>query len=100
MVESDEDDEHMGFSGLPTPAAAAAVASFAFLMWGLRREDTKLLFRTDVDGRVAALEIVIEPALPARVSWAAVPSHSARTIGSVRGWISSWRIWQSTWSRG
>jgi len=37
-VESDEHDEHMTFAGLPTPAAAAVVASFAILSYTLRNE--------------------------------------------------------------
>jgi CDP-diacylglycerol--serine O-phosphatidyltransferase len=37
-VESDENDDHMSFAGLPTPAAAAAIASFAILSYTLRNE--------------------------------------------------------------
>jgi CDP-diacylglycerol--serine O-phosphatidyltransferase len=37
-VESDSDDDHMIFAGLPTPAAAAAIASFAILSYKLRNE--------------------------------------------------------------
>ncbi len=32
-VEIDEDDDHTSFAGLPTPAAAAAIASFAILSY-------------------------------------------------------------------
>ncbi len=35
-VETDEDDSHEFFSGLPSPAAAGVVASFPFGMYGLR----------------------------------------------------------------
>ena len=35
-VETDEDDSHDYFSGLPSPAAAGVVASFPIGMWGLR----------------------------------------------------------------
>jgi CDP-diacylglycerol--serine O-phosphatidyltransferase len=34
-VETDEDDSHEGFSGLPSPAAAGVVASFPIAMRGL-----------------------------------------------------------------
>lgn len=34
-VETDEDDSHEGFSGLPSPAAAGAVASFPIAMRGI-----------------------------------------------------------------
>ena len=37
-VESDADDDHTSFVGLPTPAAAAAIASFALLSYTLRNE--------------------------------------------------------------
>jgi CDP-diacylglycerol--serine O-phosphatidyltransferase len=37
-VESDADDDHTMFAGLPTPAAAAAIASFAILSYSLRNE--------------------------------------------------------------
>lgn len=37
-VETDMDDEHTIFAGLPTPAAAAAIASFAILSYSLRNE--------------------------------------------------------------
>ena len=37
-VETDENDDHMSFAGLPTPAAAAAIASFAILSYTLRNE--------------------------------------------------------------
>jgi CDP-diacylglycerol---serine O-phosphatidyltransferase len=42
-VESDENDDHMSFAGLPTPAAAAAIASFAILSYTLRNEENILL---------------------------------------------------------
>jgi CDP-diacylglycerol---serine O-phosphatidyltransferase len=37
-VETDTDDEHTTFAGLPTPAAAATIASFAVLSYSLRNE--------------------------------------------------------------
>jgi CDP-diacylglycerol---serine O-phosphatidyltransferase len=37
-VETDQDDEHTMFAGLPTPAAAAAIGSFAILSYSLRNE--------------------------------------------------------------
>ncbi|MEX2093596.1 MAG: CDP-diacylglycerol--serine O-phosphatidyltransferase [Pirellulales bacterium] len=38
-VETDDNDDHMSFAGLPTPAAAAAIASFAILSYTLRNEE-------------------------------------------------------------
>jgi CDP-diacylglycerol--serine O-phosphatidyltransferase len=37
-VELDNDDDHTSFAGLPTPAAAAVIASFAILSYSLRNE--------------------------------------------------------------
>ncbi|MEX2316424.1 MAG: CDP-diacylglycerol--serine O-phosphatidyltransferase [Pirellulales bacterium] len=37
-VETDSEDDHTVFAGLPTPAAAAAIASFAILSYSLRNE--------------------------------------------------------------
>jgi CDP-diacylglycerol--serine O-phosphatidyltransferase len=37
-VETDSDDDHATFAGLPTPAAAAVIASFAVLSYTLRNE--------------------------------------------------------------
>lgn len=37
-VETDSEDDHLAFAGLPTPAAAATVASFAILSYSLRNE--------------------------------------------------------------
>lgn len=37
-VETDEDDDHSSFEGLPSPAAAAVIASFAVFSYTLRNE--------------------------------------------------------------
>jgi CDP-diacylglycerol--serine O-phosphatidyltransferase len=37
-VETTEDDDHMHFTGLPSPAAAAAIAGFAIMFYTLRKE--------------------------------------------------------------
>lgn len=36
-VETDEEDDHLHFTGLPSPAAAAVIASFAILFYTLRK---------------------------------------------------------------
>ncbi len=48
-VEATEDDDHMHFSGLPSPAAAASIAGFAILFYELRREGNELRYAGDVD---------------------------------------------------
>jgi CDP-diacylglycerol--serine O-phosphatidyltransferase len=47
-VESGEEDDHMRFNGLPCPAGAAAIASFAILFYTLRRESSSPL-SPDID---------------------------------------------------
>lgn len=41
-VESDENDDHLHFTGLPCPAAAASIAGFAILFYTLRKETNAL----------------------------------------------------------
>ena len=47
-VETGEDDDHLHFSGLPSPAGAAAIASFAILFYTLRRESSSEI-SSDID---------------------------------------------------
>jgi CDP-diacylglycerol--serine O-phosphatidyltransferase len=51
-VESGTDDDHMQFQGLPSPAAAAAIAGFAILFYELRREGTLLSYHEELDRAV------------------------------------------------
>ena len=37
-VETSDDDDHLYFSGLPSPAAAAVIAGFAIMFYTLRQE--------------------------------------------------------------
>lgn len=55
-VEITNDDDHMNFSGLPSPAGAAAIASFAILFNTLRKEDTTLVYAAQFD---VALQMVL-----------------------------------------
>src|SRR5207248_235892 len=41
-VETPADDDHLSFSGLPSPAAAGSIAGFAILFYTLRRESNPL----------------------------------------------------------
>ncbi len=41
-VETAQDDDHLRFSGLPSPAAAGSIAGFAILFYTLRREGNTL----------------------------------------------------------
>ena len=48
-VESGEDDDHMHFSGLPSPAAGASIASFAIFFYTLRLETNELAYAMKID---------------------------------------------------
>ena len=51
-VESGEEDDHLHFSGLPSPAAAASIAGFAILFYELRREGNHLTYASLIDQTV------------------------------------------------
>jgi CDP-diacylglycerol--serine O-phosphatidyltransferase len=55
-LESTEDDDHMHFSGLPSPAGAAAIASFAIMFYTLRKDENPLIYAQQIDH---ALQIVL-----------------------------------------
>ncbi len=48
-VELSSDDDHLFFRGLPSPAAAGTLASFAILFYTVRRESTDLLYAEQID---------------------------------------------------
>lgn len=48
-VETSDDDEHLHFSGLPSPAAAASIAGFAIMFYTLRKEDNPLIYAKEID---------------------------------------------------
>lgn len=48
-VENDEDSDHLSFTGLPSPAAAGAIASFAILFYTLRNETNQLEVAERID---------------------------------------------------
>lgn len=56
-IETGDDDDHMHFSGLPSPAAAASIAGFGILFYTLRNEETRLLHATEID-------VVLQTVLP------------------------------------
>jgi CDP-diacylglycerol--serine O-phosphatidyltransferase len=53
-VETTDDDEHLYFSGLPSPAAAAVVAGFAIMFYTLRQGGESWL-KTGVDNLLQAI---------------------------------------------
>ena len=48
-VETEQEDDHLIFIGLPTPAAAGSIASFAILFYTLRLESNHLPHAQDID---------------------------------------------------
>ena len=48
-VESGGDDDHTHFSGLPSPGAAAAIASFAIMFFSLRNKEEAIVFAKQID---------------------------------------------------
>jgi CDP-diacylglycerol---serine O-phosphatidyltransferase len=58
-VETSEEDDHMHFNGLPSPAAAASIAGFAILFYTTRIE-------SQVEGKawLAAVDRAVQHALP------------------------------------
>jgi CDP-diacylglycerol---serine O-phosphatidyltransferase len=48
-VETNDDDEHLHFSGLPSPAAAASVAGFAIMFYTLRLGDVRPTYAQQID---------------------------------------------------
>jgi CDP-diacylglycerol---serine O-phosphatidyltransferase len=49
-VETAEDDDHLHFSGLPSPAAAASIAGFAIMFYTLRKgAEPALVFAAQID---------------------------------------------------
>ena len=48
-IEAKDDEDHLNFSGLPSPAAAASIAGFAILFYTLRREDNLLAYADTID---------------------------------------------------
>jgi CDP-diacylglycerol--serine O-phosphatidyltransferase len=51
-VETGEEDDHLNFSGLPSPAAAAAIAGFGILFYELRRESHAMANAAAIDHAV------------------------------------------------
>ena len=55
-VETSDDDDHLYFSGLPSPAAAAVVAGFAIMFYTLRQD-------TNASERVVAIKAGVDTVL-------------------------------------
>jgi CDP-diacylglycerol--serine O-phosphatidyltransferase len=56
-VETDENDDHLNFKGLPSPAAAASLAGFAIMFYTLRRESM-------VHPYAETIDVILQTILP------------------------------------
>lgn len=54
-VETNDEDDHLYFSGLPSPAAAAAIAGFAIMFYNLRQTVDPYPLKMFVDSAVQAI---------------------------------------------
>src|SRR5580658_7146983 len=48
-TETSDEDDHMSFRGLPSPAAAASVAGFAIMFHTLRNDENPVLYARQID---------------------------------------------------
>jgi CDP-diacylglycerol--serine O-phosphatidyltransferase len=64
-VESEKDDDHLHFSGLPTPAAGAVVASFAIFFYTLRQDTSSLpRWLPEIAPHSPSIDRVVQTGLP------------------------------------
>ncbi len=91
-VETDEEDDHTAFNGLPSPAGGAAIASFAFLFYALRREENSLAYAAEIDGWLQWLlpwyALVIAVLMVSRIPYPHVANtlfRGEKTLGHVVG---------------
>lgn len=58
-VETGDDDSHLHFTGLPSPAGAAAIAGFAIMFYSLKRSEQRMLPAEVYDEIYVALQTVL-----------------------------------------
>ncbi len=93
-VETDDDDDHRTFSGLPSPAGGAAIASFAFLFYSLRREADPIPYAAQIDGWLQWLlpwyALIVAVLMVSRIPYPHIANHLFRgekTMGHVVGLV-------------
>ncbi|MBS0211058.1 MAG: CDP-diacylglycerol--serine O-phosphatidyltransferase [Planctomycetes bacterium] len=81
-AETHEDDDHLNFSGLPSPAAAASIAGFAILFYTLRRDDNAWKAAAMIDHYVQTLlpwfAILVALAMVSRIPYPHVVNQMLR----------------------
>jgi CDP-diacylglycerol--serine O-phosphatidyltransferase len=80
-VEADEDDDHMSFEGLPSPAAASVIAGFAMLSYTLRNENNYVNFEKFdywLQRLLPVAALLIAILMVSRIAYPHVVSHLVR----------------------
>ena len=81
-VETSEGDDHLHFSGLPSPAAAASIAGFGILFYELRRAGTQLRYAAEIDWGVQmalpAFAVVVAMLMVSRIPYPHVVNQMFR----------------------
>ncbi|MDZ4779800.1 MAG: CDP-diacylglycerol--serine O-phosphatidyltransferase [Planctomycetia bacterium] len=91
-VETGDDDDHMNFSGLPSPAAAAVVASSALLFYSLRNDTIALANIQQIDqylqGGLMIFSALVALLMVSRIPYPHVVNqmlHGRRSFGHLVG---------------
>ncbi|HTQ39925.1 MAG TPA: CDP-diacylglycerol--serine O-phosphatidyltransferase [Pirellulales bacterium] len=89
-VETEQEDDHLTFIGLPTPAAAGSIASFAILFYTLRLENNHLPYAQDIDWYMRrflpAFTIVLSVLMVSRIPYPHVVNqllNGQRSLGHI-----------------
>jgi CDP-diacylglycerol--serine O-phosphatidyltransferase len=80
-VEADEDDDHMTFEGLPSPAAASVIASFAMLSYTLRNENNYVNFEKFdfwLQRTLPPAALIIAVLMVSRIAYPHIVTHLVR----------------------
>jgi CDP-diacylglycerol--serine O-phosphatidyltransferase len=81
-VESDAEDDHMNFSGLPSPAAASVIAGFAILFYTLRRENNQFQYAATIDAVLQQIlpffALIVALLMVSRIPYPHVVNHLFR----------------------
>jgi CDP-diacylglycerol---serine O-phosphatidyltransferase len=81
-VETSDDDDHLYFSGLPSPAAAAVIAGFAIAFYTLRQAANPLIFADRIDSFLQAIlpffGLLVALLMVSRIRYPHIPNRVLR----------------------
>jgi CDP-diacylglycerol--serine O-phosphatidyltransferase len=93
-VETGDEDEHLRFNGLPSPAAAGAIAGFALMFYSLRKANNTLLFANEIDAVLQSIlpfyGVILALLMVSRISYPHIVNQvfrGQRSFGHVVGVI-------------